>query len=143
MNCCNEYGQCTDGHDCAAHKTCPPCHGNCNQGRDCPARQACELPELPSKPRYTQRPANRTVPTLIADLLACAVAVLAIVWLTAYYGPSLDTDSAADAQAQAVQEFHRDLAAARMCREQHGASLVRWTVDGQAVCVPVQVSSNP
>jgi hypothetical protein len=30
MNCCNEFGQCTQGKDCAAR-----CTQDCNQGRNC------------------------------------------------------------------------------------------------------------
>ena len=116
------------------------CDYNCNQGRDCPARQACELPEQPAKPRYTQRPAKRSVPTWFKDVLACAVAVLAIVWLTAYYGPSLDTppDSPAvtDAQAAAMHVYMEELAVAKACRFEHGESLVRRTADGGFICIP-------
>jgi hypothetical protein len=36
VNCCNDYGQCTQGDNCAAW--C--CNQDCNQGRDCPARVA-------------------------------------------------------------------------------------------------------
>jgi hypothetical protein len=59
-------------------------------------------------------------------------------------GPALDkhdaerpTTAAAEAQTQAQQEFRRDLAAAELCRKEHGASLVRWTVDGELVCIPL------
>ena len=149
MNCCNEYG-------------------DCRQGRDCPARQACELPELPAKPRYTQAPAKRTVtaratallkriPTWLQDLIGVTVMVLVIVWLLGYYGPSLDrhasewTESQAliDAQRAAVGAFKRDMAAAKLCRETHGESLVRWTAAGELVCVPrhskqaQRLASNP
>jgi hypothetical protein len=36
MNCCDEYGDCTQGKDCAAR--C--CNQDCEQGRECPARVA-------------------------------------------------------------------------------------------------------
>ena len=117
MNCCNENGE-------------------CKQGQGCPVRQACELPE----PRYTQRPAKRSVPTWFKDLLTCALTVLAIVWLTAYYGPSLDTppDSpiVTEAQAAAMHEYMQELAVARACRFEHGESLIRRTADGGLVCIP-------
>ena len=122
----------------------------CNQGRSCPARQACELPEAPKKLRYTQTPAKRSVPTWFKDVSACAIAVLAIVWLTAYYGPSLDTapDSPAvtDAQAAAMHEYLQELQIAKACRFERGESLVRHTADGGFVCLPrnsKRLSSNP
>lgn len=34
MNCCDEYGNCTQGKDCPVR--C--CNGDCNQGRNCSYR---------------------------------------------------------------------------------------------------------
>ena len=125
-------------------KTCPPCTQDCDQGDACPTRQACELPELPFKPRYTQRPARRINLRRLANWL---IAIL-VVCLYAYVQSrdnayELRATAAGDAQAQAVREIHKDAAAARMC----GTRIVHWTVDGQAVCVPLHsqqaIASNP
>ncbi len=45
--------------------------------------------------------------------------------------------AATEARVLAQQEFRRDMAAAKLCRESHGPSLVRWTADGELVCVPL------
>lgn len=39
MNCCDEYGKCTQGDNCPAR--C--CNGNCNQGRSCPTRKPVDM----------------------------------------------------------------------------------------------------
>lgn len=137
MNCCNEYG-------------------DCRQGRDCPARQACELPELPAKAlRYTQKPAKRLIPTWLLDMIGVIVMVGLIVWLIGYYGPSLDNHASEwpqskaliDAQRAASQAFRKDMAAAKLCRQEHGESGFTWTAAGELVCVPRhgkrQLASNP
>ena len=86
-------------------------------------------------------------PSSLLYAIAVTLAAFFVAWLLGSFGPvqidGIQSDDATDAAAQAQREYRRDMVAARMCREQHGPSLVRWTVDGQAVCVPVQVSSNP
>ena len=110
-------------------------YGKCTGGTNCPVRQARELPE--QAPRYTQHPSpsvnlHRVANWLIAILVVC---------LYAFVQSRDDTyerhaAAASDAQAQAMREMRKDIAAAKMCRETHGESLVRWTVDGMAVCIP-------
>jgi hypothetical protein len=41
-----------------------------------------------------------------------------------------------DAQKQAARELRRDLAAAELCRLQHGESGYSWTEAGSLVCLP-------
>ena len=41
-----------------------------------------------------------------------------------------------DAEKQAARDLRKEMAAAAMCREQHGESLVRWTEAGTPVCIP-------
>ncbi|MCF8156416.1 MAG: hypothetical protein K9K35_10460 [Rhodoferax sp.] len=41
-----------------------------------------------------------------------------------------------DAQRDAARELRRDLAAAALCREQHGESGIAWTEAGALVCIP-------
>ena len=117
------------------------CTQNCNQGRNCTCRQACELPDI-------ERPAPW--PLRFRDLLIVICGAALLCWLLGVFGPSLDEhDSASttDAQAQARAELHRDLAAARICREDHGDASFTWTVDGELVCIPRhrngQLASNP
>ena len=112
------------------------CSHDCFQGRACPARQACELPEVAAK---SSRIRNIGITTALVVSIALALA---------YVGPMLDhalddikAEQAtaaymADAQAAAQAQFRKELAEAAMCRETHGESLVRHTVDGQTVCVP-------
>lgn len=40
------------------------------------------------------------------------------------------------AQAQAAATLRRDLAAARLCRQQHGEAAYTWAADGALVCIP-------
>ena len=119
--------------------SCPCEYGKCTSGTNCPVREACELPELP--PRYTQRPARRINLHRLANWLIA----LLVVCLYGFVQSRDDAyerraTAASDAQAQAAREIRKDAAAARMC----GVRLVRWTVDGQAVCVQAdQFSSKP
>lgn len=41
-----------------------------------------------------------------------------------------------DAEQQAARDLRRDLAAARLCREQHGEAGYTWTEAGALVCIP-------
>lgn len=41
-----------------------------------------------------------------------------------------------DAQKQAQRELRRDMAAAKVCREQHGEAGFSWTEAGSLVCHP-------
>lgn len=41
-----------------------------------------------------------------------------------------------DAEQQAARELRRELAAARLCREQHGEAGYTWTEAGALVCIP-------
>lgn len=41
-----------------------------------------------------------------------------------------------DAEQQAARELRRDLAAAKLCREQHGEAGYQWTEAGALVCIP-------
>ena len=42
----------------------------------------------------------------------------------------------ADAQIDAARALRRDLAAAAVCREQHGEAGYTWTAAGELVCIP-------
>jgi hypothetical protein len=121
------------------------CTHNCNQGRNCTCRQACELPELESSSPW---------PLRLTDLLIVICGAALLCWLLGVFGPSLDAKTSEwpqsqaliDAQRAAVSEFHKDMAAAKLCRQSHPGSLVRWTAAGELVCVPVpakQLASNP
>lgn len=46
------------------------------------------------------------------------------------------TVALADAQIAAAKALRRDMAAAALCRETIGESLISWTASGELVCVP-------
>jgi hypothetical protein len=81
-------------------------------------------------------------PYRLADLAVSAALVASIAALLAVIGPSLDerdmqaSKALSDAQAQAAQEYRRDLAAVQVCRSTVGESLVSWTAAGELVCIP-------
>ena len=84
------------------------------------------------------------------DLILVTAIVAAIAYLLGVFGPSLDErDSASsrDAQTQAQRDTRRDLAAAALCREQHGETGFTWTAAGELVCIPRHgkkvLASNP
>jgi hypothetical protein len=84
------------------------------------------------------------------DVLMVVTVAGFICWLLGVFGPSLDErDSASsrDAQTQAQREFKRDMAAAALCREQHGEAGFTWTAAGELVCIPRHgkkvLASNP
>ena len=124
------------------------CSHNCNQGRNCTCRQACELPDLEQSSPW---------PLRLVDLLIVICGAALLCWLLGVFGPALDAHASewpqsqalVDAQRAAVREFHKDMAAAKLCRETHGESLVRWTAAGELVCVPrhskqaQRLASNP
>ena len=124
------------------------CTQNCNQGRNCTCRQACELPELEAPRSWIGH---------LVDLLIVILGALLICYLVGVFGPALDSHASewpasqalVDAQRAAVREFHKDMAAAKLCRETHGESLVRWTAASELVCVPrhskqaQRLASNP
>jgi hypothetical protein len=99
------------------------CHHDCAQGDEC----SC----------------GRRV-YLLADFVWVALAVLAIAAVTSWLGPALDDvqtelavqQSLVDAQKQAQAELRRDLAAAALCRHQHGEAGYTWNAAGQLVCIP-------
>ena len=75
--------------------------------------------------------------------------------LVGVFGPALDSHASewpqsqalVDAQRAAVREFHKDMAAAKLCRQEHGESSFTWTAAGELVCIPRhgkrQLASNP
>ena len=111
MNCCDSFG-------------------NCNQGRDCPVRQDCELPIDQDKP---MRWIGRALDALMVVFLTGFVC-----WLLGVAGPELDAqvDIQTDAQKQAQDDFHKEVAAAEICRETPGESLISWNAAGELVCIP-------
>lgn len=124
------------------------CTYNCNQGRNCVCRQACELPELEHSSSWSLRFLDLAIVIVLVALICCLLGVV---------GPALDaraseyheSQSLVDAQRAAVLAFKKDMAAARLCRETHGESLIRWTANGELVCVPrhskqaERLASNP
>ena len=94
-------------------------------------------------------------PYRLFDLALVAVGVLTISVLLGFVGPHLDdhggemrqSQNLSDAQRQAQRELHRDLAAAALCREQHGEASYQWTAAGELVCIPRHghkvLASNP
>jgi hypothetical protein len=125
MNCCNSYGECQQGHGC-------------------PVRQACELQVDQDKPM-------RWIGRVLYVLMVLTVTGF-LCWLLGVFGPSLDehaseSKSLRDAQAQAQRAFFHDVEAAKACRQLHGESLIRYTADGELVCVPRHskqaIASNP
>ena len=82
-----------------------------------------------------------TLHSLINCLLAAAIAAcLSMAYLLDAPGEihALAATAAAvtDAEKQAARELRRDLAAARLCREQHGEAGYTWTEAGALVCIP-------
>ena len=123
------------------------CSQSCNQGRNCTCRQACELPELEAPRSWIGH---------LVDLLIVILGALLICYLVGVFGPALDSHHASewpqsqalvDAQRAAVREFHKDMAAAKLCRQEHGESSFTWTAAGELVCIPRhgkrQLASNP
>ena len=85
-----------------------------------------------------------------------SLGALLICYLVGVFGPALDSHHASewpqsqalvDAQRAAVREFHKDMAAAKLCRQEHGESSFTWTAAGELVCIPRhgkrQLASNP
>ena len=122
------------------------CSQSCNQGRNCTCRQACELPEIEAPRSWIGH---------VVDLLIVILGALLICALVGVFGPALDNHASewpasqalVDAQHAAVREFHKDMAAAKLCRQAHGESGFTWTADGELVCIPRhgkrQLASNP
>lgn len=79
---------------------------------------------------------NRATPWLIA--LAIAVALASSHHLDiADHSEETDTALALeDAQRAEAAALRRDLAAAKLCRQQHGEGSFTWNAAGQLVCVP-------
>jgi hypothetical protein len=109
------------------------CDYNCTDGQNCPIRQACELPV----------DGDKQTPYMMRDFLGVLALVAVFAVPLAYLGPTIDnraewqeSQALKDAQNREQSELRRDMAAAELCREQHGESLVRWTEAGQLVCVP-------
>ena len=96
---------------------------------------------------------NRFTP--LFDLILVTAVVLAIAYLLGVFGPGLDdldatrltAQAAVDAQTQADLDWHRDMAAAALCRSQHGETSFTWTAAGDLVCIPRHgkkvLASNP
>lgn len=131
-DCCNSYGICEQGHGCPVRAT--PTH------------------------RTHYKPEPETAwPLRLLDLAIVIALVALICCLLGVVGPALDarageyqeSQSLVDAQRAAVLAFKKDMAAAKLCRETHGESLIRWTAGGELVCVPrhskqaVRLASNP
>lgn len=70
------------------------------------------------------------------DVLMVVTVAGFLCWLLGVFGPGLDTTPPTEEQTQAQREFKRDLAAAKLCRETVGESLIRYTAAGELVCVP-------
>jgi hypothetical protein len=105
------------------------CTQSCNQGRNCTCRQACELP-------IDQ---DNDIPILwrVVNVLLVICLAGSICWLLGVFGPALDAAAApSDAEIQAQHEYRKELAAAKLCRETHGESLVSWSAAGELVCIP-------
>lgn len=91
--------------------------------------------------RFRSSQAGRTLPAFATTLAGVAALAAALSWL----GPTVLDDNHAehaaaasleDAQRAEAAALRRDLAAARICREQHGEAGYTWTAAGQLVCVP-------
>ena len=94
-------------------------------------------------------------PYRLLDVICVAALVGLFTFLLAFVGPSLDDHSAemrstqalSDAQKQAARELRRDMAAAALCREQHGEAGYQFTAAGELVCIPRHgkktLASNP
>jgi hypothetical protein len=98
-------------------------YGKCTQGHGCPARQVCELPLDQDKP------VRRSW---------IAVNVLLFAFLLGSAGYLLDRhDEQREADHTPEQrELRKELAAAKLCRTEHGESLVSWSAAGELVCIP-------
>ena len=70
------------------------------------------------------------------DVLMVVTIAGFLCWMLGVFGPGLDTTPPTEEQTQAQREFKRDMAAAKLCREQHGESLVSWSAAGELVCIP-------
>lgn len=46
MNCCDDFGKCTQGKNCPVRTTKHCCDGDCRQGRDCPCETDLRLTDL-------------------------------------------------------------------------------------------------
>lgn len=83
-------------------------------------------------------------PSGFNKICTAAAGALAICAITGALGPTIDSldeiratqDSLTDAQRQARAEFARDLAAAKLCREQYGEASFSWAAAGELVCTP-------
>lgn len=78
-------------------------------------------------------------------MIRATLGALAIAALLAWFGPSVLDDNSAEwsastelkaAQADAQRALRRDMAAAALCRQQHGEAGFTWTADARLVCVP-------
>lgn len=122
-DCCNSYGVCEQGHGCPVRAT--PIH----------------------RSHYKPEP-EPDWPLRLIDLAIVVVASALLCYLLGVFGPALDahageyheSQALVDAQRVAVQSFKKDMAAAKLCRTTHPGSLIRWTADGELVCVTVSKS---
>jgi len=115
--------------------SCCNAKANCDQGRSCPVRAARQGMAV-----YEPTDAS---PYRLRDLVWSAVAVLLVAGIIGVLGPTIDySDEMAqsgalkDAQNTAAAQLRRDLAAAAICREEHGESGYTWTEAGQLDCLP-------
>ena len=79
--------------------------------------------------------------TAINWLLALAIAaILSISYLldgpTDHRAERAQAQSLSDAQRADAAALRRDLAAAKLCREQFGEATFQWTYAGDLVCIP-------
>ncbi len=53
-----------------------------------------------------------------------------------------DALNLSDSKKAAQRVYKKELAAARLCREQVGVSTVQWTASGELVCIPAKKESS-
>jgi hypothetical protein len=65
MNCCDDYGNCTQGKDCPV-RTYRVCNQDCNQGRNC---------------QCSNQPLSRSSETLFYIYLFSLLVIALVVWV--------------------------------------------------------------
>ena len=111
----------------------------------------------PFRTNYTPQGCDKrrfTVKRLI-DVLSLIFTVCAFLYLLGIFGPNRDrqvsqyheSQSLIDAERAALSAFKRDMAAAKLCRQEHGEAGFTYTADGELVCIPRHgkrvLASNP
>ncbi len=73
------------------------------------------------------------------DVVGTIAVTAFFVWAMCFAGQSLDNQPSKalqDAAQAATADFSKSMADAKVCRAQAPGSLVRYTADGQLVCMP-------